>query len=465
MEVKKPCEFKQFDIYNPKMMFMRKKILEKKLDLEDIKCFVKKDLKENSYIYLYYHNHNAILLYEKDFDEIIKIFNELDNKDDYFSDNIHLEKYNKFLNRDKDFKIKNISDITVLYHHSMSDDKEPPALSEAREIKIVEKSDDLNLVRELKNHHYSPNPKRILNFIPIFPVNLNFFKHDNIYEKEILEDIDNLKLPHYKLYNENKYALLKVLKSQFLNHSLENMNYYLLHDAVPFVNYEHLKNNLTKYYSEEKENYKTVCKKSLNESCLYLLGSDEVIITKEPKCYNIYTKSDEEEENMRKRYISKFDKMAQNNHQIDLENLNNYDIINYSLEGNEAVKKDEKYQHGFYSNGIYKAVQGYEKEKFDKIDKDLIEIEIENNYKNFYNVEIKIGNEILDLNYFYIPKDREFIFKIYLINLWEKGIFLTDFGKAVYKNENVILPKTVKIPEWLSSNNTEDFDKLMTRKL
>ena len=50
------------------------------------------------------------------------------------------------------------------------------------------------------------------------------------------------------------------------------------------------------------------------------------------------------------------------------------------------------------------------------------------------------------------------MFKLLLEKMWEKGEFMTDFGKSVYKNEDIILEDTLKIPEWLNSNNEEDFN-------
>ena len=56
------------------------------------------------------------------------------------------------------------------------------------------------------------------------------------------------------------------------------------------------------------------------------------------------------------------------------------------------------------------------------------------------------------------------MFKLLLEKMWEKGEFMTDFGKSVYKNEDIILEDTLKIPEWLNSNNEEDFNELMSER-
>lgn len=399
----KPLEFKEFIIKEQIQLNNRKKVIEKELNLKNVKYTSQYNDEKGYYIYLYYYMEEIIMLEKDKLNYILSLLNE-----------------KKEINDENDKLYK------------------------------------------------SKNPRRIINFLDIYPENFNYFKFDTIYDKEHMERIDKYQLPLYKVMKENKYALLKILKTHSLNYDHDDINHFLLHDRIPFINYEDLKKNLTKFYNIKKEEYHKIFKKNHEEACLYLMARNEVIITEEPMGFNVYSKEPyrgENEENlMRSLYITKIDNQVKNNRNFFLDNMSNKEIINLVIDKNKIAKTSEKniYHHGYYDNGIYKCEKELDKEKI-KIDDKLIKIEIVLDYENFYNILIKIGKENIDLDYFYIPEDKEFILSSILEKLWEKGYFLSQFGKAIYLNEDKILESELRIPKWLISNNKKDFENLIKK--
>lgn len=331
-------------------------------------------------------------------------------------------------------------------------------------LKLVVKND---LILENKQH-FSNKPLRIIKFLNIFPENNNYFNFQDLYHKDQMENIDKYKLPLYKVMKENKYALLNLLKSHFLNYTDEDINYFLVHDRFPFLNYQHLKDNLKKYHGQEKEKYYKIFKNFEEDAHVYLLGRHEVIVTQEPEGYNVYTKEpyrgENEEKNMRNLYINKLDNQVSNNLQLFLDNMSNKEIINLEIKNNTAeASKDKNYHFGYYGNGIYKCPQEFEKEENISIDKNLLEIEILPDYEKFYSILLKINETLIELDYFYIPDDKEFILEALLEKLWQRGYFLSDFGKAVYINEKEILNTELRTPKWLTSYDKESFEELIKK--
>ena len=417
-----PLQIKEYKNFNQNLLLVRKKLIEKILGLKKINYYHKKDIKKGLNIYVFYQMRGIIYLE--------KLYNQ---------------------NRSKNIKTKDIEGVKVM------------------------KDDNIKLIENLKGKYLAENPSLIKSFLSVYPtVKGKFFEYNNVYEREHMERIDKYKVPMYKVHRENKFALLKILKNHKLNYCPEDINYFLLHDRIPFINYEELKESLGKYYNMKKENYHKIFKRDKEDACLYLMGRNEVIVVEDPEGYNLFTKTPkanpEEEEKMRQDYIDRFDKKIKNNKEIHLDIMSNKDILNIEIVNNNAytnplnpknMDKKNNYHRGYYDNGIYKCEKNDEKEKLKTIEKDLINIEIILDYENFYNIIIEIGEEIIELIYFHIPDNKEFILRANIEKLWEKGHFLSPFGKAVYSNDNVILGKELSKPDWLISSDDYEFDRLI----
>ena len=410
-----PLEFKEYKNYNENLLLLRKKLIEKTLDLKKVNFYHKKDIKKGLNIYIFYQMGEIIYLEKK---KLIEILTSINN------------------------------------------------------IKIKEKEENI----ELDNKYLAQNPRLITSFLNLFPtIKGKFFDYNDIYDRENMERIDKYQVPLYKVFRENKYGLLNILKNHKLNYCPCDINHFLLHDRIPFINYEELKESLKKYYGFKKEDYHKIFKKDKEDTCLYLMGRNEVIVVEDPEGYNVFTKNPpmdkDEESSARQKYIEKLDNTVENNKEISFDIMSNKDILNLEIIDNKAysippiskdIDKKNNYHRGYYDNGIYECEKiKEEKEKLKTIDPKLIKIEIMLDYDNFYNVVISFKDKIIELNYFYIPNDKEFIVKVNLEKLWERGYFLTPFGKAVYTNDNVILESELSKPEWLKSFDKPEFDKLI----
>ena len=397
----RPLEFKEYKENTKEELDNRVRIIKKHLNLKNVKYTEQYNIKKDYYVFLYFFMGDIIEVDNETLKEILKLFQEK---------------------------------------------------------KIIKEN----------NQHYSKKPKRIAKFLNILPKNLNFFDFDSVYQKDHMENIDKYKLPLYKIMKENKYALLNILKSHSLFYTHEDINYFLTHDRFPFLNYDHLKENLKKYHGQEKEKYYKIYKDFEEDAQLYLLGRNEIIITKEPENYIIYSKQpykgEIEEKNMKLSYIKNLDKKANNSEILFLENMSNKELINLELKDSILKPSEEDiYHYGYYNNGLYKCSQELEKEENLNINKDLIKIEILPDYEKFYTVLINVNGEFIELNYFYIPDDKEFILEALLEKLWQKGYFLSNFGKGVYLNENIILNTELRTPEWLTSYDRVSFDELIKK--
>lgn len=439
---KRPLEFKEYKNYSRELLEIRKRIIKKYLNFNNLDCNFSYNPCKNQYTYTYYNRQGVIYLKKEDLNEILISINQLDNKDIIFSDNQFLEKYNHHINRRKRYQVKEIMGV-----------------------KTVKKDHNLVIRKEIKNKHYSENPERIKNFLSIFPEINNFFHYDNVYEKENLSNIDKYKLPLYKLMKENKYALLKLLKNHNFNYTPEDINHFLLHDRLPFCNYQELRKNLESYHNMPKEKYHKIFKKHQEEACLYLLGRDEVIILEEPSGFNVYTKKEydqDEEEIMKDRYIEKFKKTVNDPFDVTLDYLNNKEIINIEIiDGKAYNNQNKQYHRGFFSNGLYQCEEELEKKENLDINTSFLDIEIFPEMGNFHTIIISSGSKFIEVPYFYIPNDKEFILDSFIEKLWQKGKFLTHFGKAVYLNENKILESELILPDFFQSSNKKEFEDLI----
>lgn len=449
---KRPLEFKEYRNYNGDLLKLRNKMIEKVLGLKNINCDYRYDTDKKQFTYLYSQNNEIIFLEKEKLLEILKNINLLDNGDTFFSDSDELEKFNRYHNRDGKFNLRDVGGLKV---------------HRGKELKIKEHLDD---------YHHSKNPTRIIKFLDVSPKAFHFFPWQDIYHKENMQRIDKYKLPLYKVMKENKFALLNILRNHCLNYTPEDINHFLLHDRIPFINYEELKENLTKYYGEEKKKYYKIFKKDEEDALLYPLGRDSIVITREPMGFNVYSHEPYigpvEEAQMRNKYFDKFNSLVKNNDQIPLDAMTNKEILNLEIIDDEAhqnpevpnsLNQQDNYHWGYFDNGIYKSHQGHEKVKPLKIKSDLIEIEILPEDENFHSIVIDVCKEKLYIDYFYIPEDKEFIIKTLLEKMWERGYFLTHFGKAVYQNEGKILTHQLVLPEWLSCYDKEEFNRLVKK--
>lgn len=470
-------ELKEYKNYNEDLLLIRKKIIEQKLSLKNINYTIKKNIIKGYYIYLYYHKSSPILINKEKLDEILIDINKLENDDKFFSNSEELTIFNKYINNIKDDNLKDISSIKI-YRKDLSFPALPLERDNNNNIKIIEDFDNKYLS---KNHH------RIKLFLNISPfTSTKIFKYNDIYEKEMLKNIDKNKLPLYKLMKENKFALLDVLKSHPINFSPNDINYFLINDRLPFINYKDLQDNLKEYYKMEKFDYFKISKKEEEEACLYLLGKNEIIMLEDLEGYHIYSRdihiSNVNE--MRNKYMEKFDSIIENKYDINLEIMTNKEILNMEFHNNKAFinydneiinpfskdlidqNKKDNYHRGFYHNGLYKSyTNNLNNNKKFKI-KNKIKIEFLLEDSDYYTILItpnlkEVINFKLEINNFYIPDNKEFILQSSIEKLWELGYFLTSFGKAVENNENIILNEELIIPTWFISNDLNEFDNLI----
>lgn len=415
-EDKLVLQIKEYKNYDKSLLNIRKKLVADILGLKKVNFYHKKDLKKGINFYIFYEMGDIIYLEKKRLLEV-------------------LEKINK--------------------------------------IEKIEEQEEMEGKIRVKNHDLATS------FLSIYPRLIKkqfYFDYQDIYDKEHLERIDKYKVPLYKVFRENKYALLKILKNHQLNYTPKDINYFLLHDRIPFINYDHLKENLEKYYKVRKENYHKIFKKDLEDACLYLMGRNEVILVEEPEGYNIYTKKEEDKDEeilMKRKYIERFDKKVKNHREVAVDTLSNKELLNLEIIDNIVqldnrnpidIDKKNNYHWGYYDNGIYQCEENLEeKKKLKPISNDLIDIKFLLDYDNYHNVIIEVeGSEnLIDIMYFYIPKDKEFVLRASLEKLWEKGYFLSPFGKAVYSNDEKILEDQLVKPEWIQSSNKKEFDKLI----
>lgn len=434
-------EFIFFNKPSREKMKIKKILVKKILELDNVIIFYKHNIIKDYYIYSFYSLEKLIYTTKENYLKLLKAFDSIENDDIFYSDNLVLENYNNYHNIAKKFKSKNINNVRLV------------------------KDKNLTLVDNLKNHHYSKNPSRTEKFLGLDRKFLNFFNYIDIHQKVNLENIEKEKLPHYRLIKKDKYNLLDILANHSLNFNLEEINYYLLHDSIPFINYESLKNHLEKYHNKEKNTYYTKFEKDSEAACKYLLAKNNVIILEEKNGFNVYTKEKiEDVKNLDegvKNYIEKI-KAVDNDFLIPYNNMSNKDLINIEfLHDKISISKNKKYHHGFYSNGIYKSSLNIDKEEIKDIDKEKIEIKILDELeKDFYTILIKVNRETIELNYFYIPMDKLILTRNMIEKMWKRGCFLKHFGKANYLNTDTILESQLIVPEWLYSDDLKSFRKL-----
>ena len=186
--------------------------------------------------------------------------------------------------------------------------------------------------------------------------------------------------------------------------------------------------------------------------------------------YEVYSKKEHQEklepDIIRYNFMKKFDKLVENGHEVDLDNMTNKEIINLEIVDDQICSDDEeKFFHtGFYDNGVYTAHKNkITLKKLPRIDSKILDINFYLEEDDFYTIIIKINKISIELNDFYIPTDKEFLLNSKIEQIWEKGCFLSSFGKAVYINEGKILERELKVPEWLFSDDKISFNKLIKK--
>lgn len=440
-------EFKFFRIPNKDNLTIYKKLFCKILGVKDIIIYYKKNLKEDYYIYSFYKEDKLIYTDKDTYVNIIENINKLESDDIFYSDSKSLEKYNDYQNLNRARKVKDLNGLVLI---------------KDRKLAIEENIDHM---------HYSQNPDRIFKFLNTEPKFINFFPHSDVDTKLNLENIDNKKLPHYNLIHDDKYKLLNILGNHNLNFSPEDINYYLLNNKLPFSSYSELREHLKKYYSTPKDVYYSTFKKDSEDAHNYLLGRDRVMVLEEPVGYNVYTNEPidlEEEKNMKAKYLEKI-KEKENSPMVVDTIMTNKELINLEVVDNKFYNPEidfknylykDKYHYGFYSNGIYKGSLNIDKEKSKAIDPEDMSLEILEDTDDFYTILISSGRETIELDFFYIPKDKIVFTENMIIKLWRLGYFLTAFGKAVYKNENRVLESELTVPEWFYSQDKDSYKKL-----
>ena len=95
---------------------------------------------------------------------------------------------------------------------------------------------------------------------------------------------------------------------------------------------------------------------------------------------------------------------------------------------------------------------------FDRSDIDIkkrIDIDLIEKIPSVYSIVLTYEDQIIVKNNIYID-DYQNLWLTYLMKIWRKGYYLTDYGLQRYRETGEIKLKNLKFPQWLSSNNSDD---------
>lgn len=279
-------------------------------------------------------------------------------------------------------------------------------------------------------------PDIIQSIMQIKPINDNCFHYRH---KENIEQIENYELPKHRLMKEDKFNLVNMIMNTDFDLSTYEINDCLVHNQMPYSNYKKLQDNLALYYENiNKENIHKYVYDNEEDACLDVIESihknySTPLLLKEADKHIVYSKTPLKHEDMRTN-----------------KNIRAYDFLN-------PEEDDTDKHHCFH---LFKD----DKIKKTKINiTEKIKIHINYTIQNYVNIQIYYEGKKLEIDNFYLNDDEEMFLEKVIEKAWSRGVFLNSFGKEYYKDKHIILKESLCVPEWFSSTNGQEFQKLINR--
>jgi hypothetical protein len=358
------------------------------------------------------------------------------------------EDYNKIIDAVKDFlEIEELNYVVkhkgekqyiyCFYYNNqileVSDDEYDQIINKVR---ITESAlIDCSKIKELI---MSISPSVVKSMMSISPLHSDNYFHQR--HRENIKQINNYELPKHRLMKEDKFGLANIIINVDINLSPEEINNCLVHNQIPFGNYNTLKDNLELYYDTIKDKDSLVHKyvyEDREDACLDVIESminkyPAPLLLKEGNNHIVYSQISLEHKDMRP------DK-----------NIAAFYVLN---------PEEEQFNHHCFHMFEDKTIT---KTKLKINEKLRIDIKVNTSYS--VDLNLIYEGKTLKLPNFYLPEEDELFLIKAVEKMWSRGLFLTNFGQEYYKNDKKILPETMCVPEWFESTNDEQFRDLLVK--
>lgn len=296
------------------------------------------------------------------------------------------------------------------------------------------------ITQEEKEEKKEHKHELIKSFMSIEPVEGEYHLNDegNLYplrHHENIEQIEKHEIPKHRLKTKNKFALADLVINHEISLNTKEINDCLLHDQLPYGNYNSLKDKLELYYDNDKKEVYEYEHDNQEDACLDVYESlvknnSAPLLLNKDNGHIVYTRIPLEHKDMR----------------------TNKEFTAFELLNTRDANKEKHHCFHLFTNSSKKI-------KKLKIE-EPIKITIEFNTENMADIKIDYKAKHIILENFYMPFGESFFIEKKLEKLWREGMLLTNFGKEYYKNEHKILIDTIHVPEWFNSKDNIDFAKL-----
>ena len=294
---------------------------------------------------------------------------------------------------------------------------------------------------------FSLSPQIVKSIMSILPLpnaaNDNYF-HDR--HKENIKQIEQYKLPRCRLMKEDKFALADIIVNNDIDLSPPEINDCLVHNQMPYGNYGKLKDSLEMYYEniDEHGNTEQYEYNDEEDACMDVIESmakkhPSPLLLHQGDSYIVHSKLPLEHRDMRNHFC-------------------NEDILPSAFNLLNSCPEDKHKHHCFH---LFERRNGLQKTIIDI--KDTVKIDIKFKTERMANIKLAYNMKHVLIEDFYISADDEIFLYKAIEKLWNKGFFLTNFGKEYYKNDGKILIETICVPEWFESRNKDQFEALMVK--
>lgn len=340
---------------------------------------------------------------------------------------------------DLNYIVKNKGEKQYIYSFYYNDEILEISDDEYDQIINKVRISDSKIDNQIKGMVMTNLPSIVQSMMSILPLHSDNYFHQR--HTENIKQINKYELPKHRVMKEDKFGLANIIVNIDINLSPKEINDCLVHNQIPFGNYNQLKDNLELYYEQLNDKNSLVHKYVYDDQDDACLDVIETIVSKYPPPL-LLTEGD-------RHVVYSRIKLDHKDMRPD-SNISAFYMLN--------PEDSDEYNHHCFHMFIDKDIK---KTKLKIKEKPRIEIKVNTSYS--VDLLITYEGRTLKLNNFYLPEEDEAFLIKGVEKVWSRGLFLTNFGQEYYKNEKKILTKTMCIPEWFESINDQQFRDLMIK--
>jgi hypothetical protein len=442
---------------NKNLIDLMNKYIEKKSGYTNLNCIIieNNDTSHHSW----YVKNMPIYLKRKDIDDIIENINHFNHEHVFYAhqDN-NIKKIKKY---EREYKEHD----GIVYGEKDLCDESKDKLKE----KTYHSDKDLNQYLDLKEED-------------------NFYHYKDIEDIKNINKIENNNLPEHKLMRENKFALMDILHRDLIPWKVEDINYYLSNNSMPFCNQGDLKIKSNQFYQHKERFQKTFFTDETEAFCAYLnarMAEQKVVMIEQKEQYILCHKDDLVNDNDLSKCKSNIFKLLISQGVTitdEIKNLTLKELIGGYYKGMIMKEKDkpyfydkdnkplplhivhnqDKHHMSYYHNGIMKGLLEDKNYPIIHKDSDMVIILTPVDMSGYCQIILKDDNKKVILHDdFYCPDGKINTCQNKLNKLFKMGFFLTPFGNDYYHKYNLIDERELTVPKWMKNLNAKQSKELI----